>query len=120
MVTRRVEIIFRGQGRELFESLVKSSSEQQKSGKTNSKEIQLLKSIRQKLDFLRIFPEAGDRIPSRLIPPSLSVPNLFKLNLVGYYRMLYSLSCDKGDTVLFIILIVTHPEYDRIFGYRKR
>lgn len=80
----------------------------------------MLKSIRQKLDFLMIFPEAGDQMPRRLIPSSLAVPNLFKINLAGYHRMLYSLSSDKEETLVFIVLILSHPEYDKIFGYRKR
>lgn len=120
MANTSVRVRLHGQALEFFDNLERTCLEQQKSGKANSPEMQLLKSIRQKLDFLRIFPEAGDQISRRLIPKFLDASNLFKINLAGYNRMLYSIKTTPEEVRVFVLLIIPHPEYDKIFGYRKR
>lgn len=109
-----------GQAKSKFEDLTSASSEQEKSGKTKSQEMQLLKSISQRAELLKTRPAAGAKIPHDVLPDWLNVSNLFKINLSGHYRMLYTLETKPGEIGIFVLFIVSHPEYDRIFGYRKR
>lgn len=74
----------------------------------------------QKADALKINPEYGEKIPHRLIPRNLNVSNLFKVNLSGYWRMLYSLEGNQIEIVAFVLYIVDHPTYNKMFGYRKK
>lgn len=67
-MTRYVRVVFIGQGKEDFEALNKSVGEQISQGKTNSEEMQLLKSIKNKIELLKLNPDYGDNIPKRLIP----------------------------------------------------
>lgn len=87
---------------------------------TNSDEMQLLKSIKQKSELLKINPTYGDKIPHNLIPKTLNVSNLFRMELTGYWRMIYTLDGNQIEIVAFILYLVDHPAYDKLFGYRKK
>ncbi|MFH1107549.1 MAG: hypothetical protein V1787_06695 [Candidatus Micrarchaeota archaeon] len=117
---RPVRIILRGQAREEFEALNRISAEQTARGETNSEEIRLLKSIKQKAELLKANPEYGDNIPKRQIPKILNVSNLFRVELTGRWRMLYTLEGNRVEVIAFILYIVDHPHYDRIFGNKKK
>jgi len=82
--------------------------------------MQLLKSIKQKSEILKINPTYGDKISHRLIPKTLDVSNLFRVELTGHWRMLYTLTGNQIEIVAFILYIIDHPTYDKLFGYRKR
>jgi len=117
---RKTSLTLLGQAKERFEELVSVASRQDMEGKANSPEKQLLKSIMQKSELLKINPTAGDQIPRGIIPRGLGVSSLFKTNLCGYQRMVYTLNLNEEEIAVFVLWIITHPEYDKIFGYRKR
>ncbi|MFH1750512.1 MAG: hypothetical protein ABH863_02440 [Candidatus Micrarchaeota archaeon] len=117
---RLVRVILKDQAKEEFEKLNKVVGEQQSKGVTNSEEMQLLKSIMQKIELIKENPTYGDKVPHGLIPKNLDVSNLFRVSLTGYWRMLYSLEGNKIEVVAFILYIVDHPSYDKIFGYKKK
>lgn len=117
---RLVRIILKDQAKIEFEELNRIVGEQQTNQVTNSEEMQLLKSIKQKSEILKINPTYGDKIPHNLIPKILDIPNLFRIELTGYWRMLYTLEGNNIEIVAFILYIIDHPTYDKLFGYRKR
>jgi hypothetical protein len=117
---RPVKVILLDQAKEQFEGLNRIVGEQQAKGVTSSEEIQLLKSIKQKSELLKVNPTYGDKIPHDLIPKTLSVSNLFRVELTGYWRMLYTLDGNQIEIVAFILYLVDHPTYDKMFGYRKK
>lgn len=117
---RPVRVILKGQAREEFEQLNRIVGRQQAKGETNSEEMQLLKSIKQKIGILKANPVYGDKVPNALMPKDLDVSNLFRVGLTGYWRMLYSLEGNKIEIVAFVLYIVDHPAYDKMFGYRKK
>ena len=117
---RQVRVILKGQAKEEFEKLNRLVGGQQSKGITNSEEMQLLKSITQKVELIKENPAYGDKIARSLIPKDLDVSNLFRVKLTGYWRMLYSLEGNKIEVVAFILYITDHPTYNKIFGYRKK
>ncbi|MFA6330017.1 MAG: hypothetical protein WCX64_05045 [Candidatus Micrarchaeia archaeon] len=117
---RQVRVILRGQAKTEFEELNRIAGTQQAQGETNSQEMQLLRSIRQKSDLIKENPVYGENVPKRLIPRSLVVNNLFRVELTGYWRMLYTLNSDQVEIVAFVIYIFDHERYDKLFGYSKR
>lgn len=117
---RLVSVILREQAKAEFEELNAIVGKQREEGLENSDEIQLLKSIRQKADILKLNPTYGDKVPHNLIPPDLDVSNLFRVGLTNHWRMLYTLDGDQVEIVAFILYIVDHPTYDKMFGYKKR
>jgi len=120
MSERLVRVILKDQAKDEFEKLNRIAGEQQAKGVANSEEIQLLKSIKQKVELLKINPVYGDAVPHNLIPKALNVSNLFRVELTGYWRMLYSLEGNKIEVVAFVLYLIDHPTYDELFGYRKR
>ena len=40
--------------------------------------------------------------------------------LTGYWRMLYTIKGDQIEIICFVLDILDHKSYDKIFGYRKR
>jgi len=117
---RLIKIILLDQAKTAFEELNRVVGKQRAQGVKNSEEMQLLKSIKQKSELLKINPTYGDKVPHNLIPKELNVSNLFRIELTGYWRMIYSLEGNKIEIVAFILYLVDHPTYDKMFGYRKK
>ena len=83
-----------------------------------------MKSIDYKVELLKMSPMAGIQIQRKSIPAAYlhkyEIDNLWKVNLVNYWRMLYSIKGDKIEIMCFILDIMDHERYDKIFGYRKK
>jgi hypothetical protein len=65
----------------------------------------------------------GDPVAKRLFPKKylrLEVSNLFRIPLPQFWRLLYTITTADGTTALFVLDILNHKEYDRLFGYRRR
>ncbi len=103
-----------------YKRLNETVGQQIKEGKENTEEMQLLRSIRQKSELIRANPFYGDNIKKNLIPPSYNVQNLWRAELTGYWRMLYTIKGDEIEIICFILDILDHKSYDRKFGYKKR
>jgi len=68
---------------------------------------------------LRGEPFLGDRIPRRLVPKRMrNLPNLFRLELPGGWRALYTVASRPATGVqVRVVWIGSHDLYDRLFGY---
>lgn len=64
-------------------------------------------------------PLVGDRIRRELWPKRFrALPNLFRLELPGAHRGLYSILTYPGQTrEIRIVWLGNHQQYDRLFGY---
>ena len=65
-------------------------------------------------------PFYGDNIKKRFIPSAYNVQNLWRVELMGYWRMLYTIKGDQIEIICFILDILNHKDYDQRFGYKKR
>jgi hypothetical protein len=119
-----VRVVLLGSAEESFKRLNEIVGRQLESGRENSEEIQLLRSIKQKRDFIKNNPFYGDPIAKDLIPEEYKVKyhavNLFRAELSGFWRMLYTLKGDEVEIVAFVLDIIGHPEYNKKFGYKKK
>ncbi len=88
--SKTIRVILQDQAREEYETLSKVVEEQKKKRKTNSEEMQLLKSIDKKVALLEYNPAYGQSVSKDLIPKTLDVDNLFRVELTYYWRMLYT------------------------------
>jgi Txe/YoeB family toxin of Txe-Axe toxin-antitoxin module len=117
---KTIRVILQDQAREEYELLSKLVEEQKKSGKTNSEEIQLLKSINNKVAILKYNPTYGQSVSKELIPKTLDLDNLFRLELTHYWRMLYTIRTNEVEIVSFVLYIVDHKTYNKLLGYKDR
>ncbi len=83
-------------------------------------EIQLIRSINQKIEFIKANSFYGDNIPKKLIPNEYNAGNLWRVELIHHWRMLYTIKGDQIEIICFVLDIMDHKEYDKKFGYRKK
>tara|TARA_Y100000310_G_C20043351_1_gene517191 strand:- start:83 stop:457 length:375 start_codon:yes stop_codon:yes gene_type:complete len=90
----------------------------------NSPNMQLLKSIERAKNSLRIDPQFGIHIPriviSKAVVSRYGTDRLWKIDLVGYWRLIYTITGDEVKIIAFVLEFMNHKKYDKIFGYRKR
>lgn len=83
---------------------------------------QILSAIDREKGFLLINPHRGIQIQKRKIPRSYideyGVSNLWKINLPGYWRMLYTVVGTEVEIVVLLLECMDHKEYDKRFNYR--
>lgn len=108
---KEVRILLKGQAKESYLELKKR----------NDKEaLSILNSIDRIKVILQDNPQYGDPIPKRLIPDELTkqgIKNIYRAELSNYWRMLYTIEGNKIEIFVFVLKIVNHKEYNKLFGY---
>jgi len=113
-----VKIILLDEAKEEFERLNKIAGWQKEKGIENSEEIRLINSIKSKIELLKRNPFFGDNFPKRLIPKNYDVPNLWRIELSNFWRMIYTIRGDNIEIICFVLNITDHKKYNKIFGYK--
>jgi len=118
-----VKLIITGDAKEEFERLNKTVGQEITKGITSSDYQILLNSIKQKIEFIKENPQYGIHIPKNKIPKeyikNYDVNNLWKVNLSGAWRMIYTIRGSEIEIIALILDIIDHKEYNKKFGYRK-
>lgn len=117
---RPVEVVLAGDAEKTYEELNRIVGEEQNRGVENSENQQLLRSIQRAVELIKDNPKHGAQIKKKLIPKGYNVNNLWKVNLTGYWRMLYTLKGEELEILCFILEICDHDDYNKIFGYKKK
>jgi hypothetical protein len=85
---------------------------------------QLLSSINTALGNIKANPHYGDLIPRKYISKGIvdkyGADKILRVELVGFWRLLYTLIGDETKIIAFILEYMDHPKYNKIFGYRKK
>lgn len=118
-----IEIIF---DKEAFKHYLKLKEyvEKKKSSSKKPTYSQLLKSLEKVLDKLKQNPYSGDLIPRKYIPKetisSYGTDKLFRIELVGYWRLIYTLVGDEIRIIVFVLEFMDHDDYNKRFNYRGK
>ena len=79
------------------------------------------KSIYHALNLLKVNPFEGDPVAHKLWPPDYEkFPNLFRMELSQFWRMLYYVTGDEVRIISVVFEISDHKKYNKIFGYKKK
>jgi aromatic ring-opening dioxygenase LigB subunit len=85
---------------------------------------QLLSSINAALGNIRANHYYGGLIPrkyiSRGVVQKYGTDKIFRVELVGFWRLLYTIIGDEAKIIAFILEYMDHKRYDKVFGYRKK
>lgn len=123
-MNKSVRVVMLGEAESAYKRLNALVGQQIAASKENTEEMQLLKSIKQKIEFIKANPFYGDSVKKDLIPQgyrlNYNATNLFRVELSGFWRMLYTVKGDQIEIICFILDILNHSGYDKKFGYRKR
>ena len=109
---KEVRIHLKGQAKNAYFELKKRSDKEAQS---------LLRSIDRITTILKENPQFGDPIRKELIPPKfreMGIQNLYRVELSNYWRMLYTIEGTQIEIYCFVLSIVDHKVYDKIFGYK--
>lgn len=132
LAEKRVSIKLLGDAKEAYLALKKIVEEERKKGTTSSFNQTLLRSIEDKIAILKRDYDFGIHIPKDRIGQKYmvqyDVTNLWKVNLSGGWRMIYTLKQPQRENTeveilsiwLDVLDIISHEDYDRIFNYRGR
>ena len=85
---------------------------------------QLLTSINNALKNIKADYKYGDLIQRKYISKATTkkygTDKIFRVELVGYWRILYTLIGDEAKIIAFILEYMDHNKYNKIFGYKKK
>ena len=117
------KVIITGEAKEEFNDLNKVVGEEIAKGITSSDHQTLLNSIKYKIELIRDNPEYGIHIPRNRIPRdyiiNYDVNNLWKANLSGAWRMIYTIRGSEVEIISLILDIMNHRDYSKKFKYKK-
>ena len=112
---KNVKLKFSIEAQARYVELEKSSKKQEK---------MLLSSIQQKEEILKKNSHHGNPIAKRLIPQRYklmyNIKSLFRIELPLFWRLLYTIRTREEETTIFVLDILSHKEYDKLFNYRKK
>ena len=95
-----------------------------KSSKKKPTYDQLLDSINNALKNLKANPYYGDLIPRKYISKGIvqkyGTDKILRVELIGYWRLLYTLIGEEVKIIAFILEFMDHNKYNKIFGYKRR
>jgi len=102
----------KGQAKDSYFELKKRHDKESKS---------ILKSVERIKGILKENPQFGDPVAKKLIPKLFrdrGIQNLYRVELSNYWRMLYTLEGNEIEIFLFVLNIVDHKDYNKLFGYK--
>jgi len=107
---KQVRVLLKGQAKESYLKLKKENVHPS-----------VFRSIENKKELLKKNPQYGEPIAKRKIPKSLlkeGIQNLYRVELADRWRMLYTIEGNKVEILLFVLKILNHKKYDKLFGYK--
>ncbi len=113
MFGKKVKIFLKGQAKECYLNL--------KNRKDKEAGI-ILNSLKRMKNILQENPQYGNPLTRRLIPEdllNLGIQNLYRVKLSNYWRLLYTIEGDRIIIFVFIIRILNHKDYNKLFGYKR-
>ena len=111
---KEIRILLKGQGKDAYLKLKKRNDGDAKT---------LLNSFDRMKNILKDNPQYGDPIKKSLIPKEFikqGIKNLYRVELSNYWRMLYTLQGNQIEVLLFVLSIVDHKNYNKLFGYKNK
>lgn len=111
MFMKKTKVMFSDEAFEIYSKLNLTNSKQDR---------MLLKAIDRKINLLKKNYHLGNPVAKNLIPIEYNAKNLFRVELPCFWRLIYTLERDKCVIVAFVLDIVNHQEYNKIFGYKNK
>ncbi len=107
---------------EVYEELNRIAGEEKLKGIESSFHQTLLRSINRVKELLKQNPFAGDQVKKKQIPPKyiqkFDVDNVWRIELADRWRLVYTITGNQIEIIMFVMDIFDHKDYDKVFGYK--
>lgn len=117
-----VEVRFDETAYKEYKKLKKTVSKNKSSREKPTHE-QLLSSINRAIEKLKVAPFSGNLVQRKKITKKAitkyGTDKLFRMELVGYWRLLYTVIGCEDKIIVLIFEYMSHEKYNIIFGYKK-
>lgn len=84
----------------------------------------IFNSLNKKEELLKTDYHYGDPISKKLIPLEYKLKygiiNLFRIELPLFWRMLYTVTDNENEIIVFVLDVIDHKKYNKKMGYRKK
>lgn len=121
---KEVRVILSEEAIEEYNELNRIVGEELQKGVTSSVHQATMRSIERVKSWLKDNPFVGDQVQKGKIPvkyiEKYDVTNLWRIDLSNYWRLIYTIQSNEVEIIDFVLNIVDHKKYDKIFGYRKK
>lgn len=87
---------------------------------SSNKDKCILNSFERVKEILKENPQYGNPISKRLIPNTfkkIGIKRVYRVELANYWRLLYTIEGTDKEIFIFILCIMNHKEYNKLFGY---
>ena len=121
---KAIKIVLSEEASEEYNELNHIVGEELQRGVTSSVNQSIFRSIERVKGWLKDNPFAGEQVQKSKIPyyylNKYEVTNLWRIDLSDYWRLIYTIQSSEVEIIDFVLNIVDHKKYDKIFGYRGK
>ena len=121
---KTIKVVLSEEAMEEFNELNRLVGEELQRGVTSSVNQTILRSIERVRGWLKDNPFAGEQVQKSMIPKFYvdkhGIANLWRIELSNYWRLVYTIQSNEIEIIDFVLNIVDHKKYDKIFGYKGK
>lgn len=109
---------------EEYNELNRIVGEELQRGITSSVNQSIFRSIERVKGWLKDNPFVGEQVQKNKIPQEYvnkyGITNLWRIDLADRWRLVYTIQSSEVEIIDFVLNIVDHKKYDKIFGYKGK
>lgn len=121
---KEIKVVLSDEATEEYNELNRIVGDELQRGVNSSVHQSIFRSVERVKGWLKENPFAGEQVQKSLIPQyylnKYGVTNLWRINLSDYWRLIYTIQSNEVEIIDFVLNIVDHKKYDKIFGYKGK
>ncbi len=119
-----IKVVLSEEATEEYNELNRIVGDELQRGVTSSVHQSIFRSVERVKGWLKENPFAGEQVQKSLIPDyylkKYGITNLWRIDLSDYWRLVYTIQSNEVEIIDFVLNIVDHKKYDKIFGYKGK
>ena len=119
-----IKVVLSEEATEEYNELNRIVGDELQRGVTSSVHQSIFRSVERVKGWLKENPFAGEQVQKSLIPnyylKKYGITNLWRIDLSDYWRLVYTIQSNEVEIIDFVLNIVDHKKYDKIFGYKGK
>lgn len=121
---KEIKVVLSEEAIEEYNELNRIVGDELQRGVTSSVHQSIFRSVERVKGWLKENPFAGEQVKKSLMPRyylnKYGITNLWRINLSDYWRLVYTIQSNEVEIIDFVLNIVDHKKYDKIFGYKGK